>query len=41
MIMLLSLATLALWAALATIETVHRDGYGRLRNRAPLYFVLP
>ena len=41
MITLLPLAALALWAALATVETVRRDGYGRIPNRAPLYYPLP
>jgi hypothetical protein len=33
MITLLSLAALALWASIATIEYVARDGYGRIPTR--------
>lgn len=30
MITLLALAALSLWAIIATVETVARDGYGRI-----------
>lgn len=30
MIMLIALTALSLWAIIATVETVARDGYGRI-----------
>jgi hypothetical protein len=34
MIVMLPLATLCLWAVIATIELVSRDGYGRIPTRS-------
>ena len=33
MSMLIALAALSLWAIIATVETVARDGYGRVPTR--------
>ncbi|WP_168220017.1 MULTISPECIES: hypothetical protein [unclassified Salinibacterium] len=37
----LALAAIAAWSAIATLETVARDGYGRLPNLAVVYSPLP
>ncbi|MCW4385502.1 hypothetical protein OH146_06920 [Salinibacterium sp. SYSU T00001] len=38
---LLALAAIALWASIAALETVARDGYGRLPDLAVVYYPLP
>jgi hypothetical protein len=38
---LIAIAAITLWASIATLETIARDGYGRLPNLAPLYSPLP
>ena len=37
----IALAAVAAWAGIATLETVARDGYGRVPTLALLYYPLP
>lgn len=38
---LTAIAAIGLWASIATLEFIARDGYGRLPDLAVVYYPLP